>query len=117
MLIDNVQNLKNGNTTKTGLESGDKDDKVASDKWLVDASFLRLDNATLSYTVGKISEHFDDLRFFVTGNNLFVITKYTGLDPEIQVTGTNNAYIDMFNADNAYYKARSFSLGVSLSIK
>lgn len=117
MLIDNVQNLKNGNTTKAGLESGDKDDKVASDKWLVDASFLRLDNATLSYTVGKISEHFDDLRFFVTGNNLFVITKYTGLDPEIQVAGTNNAYIDMFNADNAYYKARSFSLGVSLSIK
>ncbi|MFT4017659.1 MAG: SusC/RagA family TonB-linked outer membrane protein [Agriterribacter sp.] len=117
MLIDNVQNLKNGNTTKTGLESGDKDDKVASDRWLVNASFIRLDNATLSYTVGKISDHFDNLRFFITGNNLFVITKYTGLDPEIQVTGTNNAYIDMYNADNAYYKSRSFSVGVNLSIK
>ncbi|ANH79648.1 hypothetical protein A8C56_00465 [Niabella ginsenosidivorans] len=117
MLIDNIGNLKNGNTTKTGLESGDKDDKVASDKWLQNASFLRMDNATLSYTIGKVSDHFDNLRVFVTGNNLFVITKYKGLDPEIQVTGTNNSYIDMFNADNAYYKARSFSLGVNISIK
>lgn len=117
LLIDNIQNLKNGNTTKTGLESGDKDDKVASDKWVSNASFLRLDNATLSYNFGKVSERFDNLRVFVTGNNLFVITKYTGLDPEIQVTGTNNAYIDMYNADNAYYKAKSFSIGVNLSIK
>lgn len=117
MLIDNIQNLKNGNTTVTGLQSGDTDDKVASDKWVQNASFLRMDNATISYTIGKVSEHFDNLRIFATGNNLFVITKYNGLDPEIQVTGTNNSYIDMFNADNAYYKSKSFSIGVNVSIK
>ncbi len=134
MLIDNVGGLNNGNMTRSGLASGDKDDKILSDKWLESASFLRLDNATLSYTFRNISSKIDLFRVYFTGNNLFVITKYRGLDPEVQITSSsyldgstgakttlNNAYIDQVytgnNSDNAYYKSRSFTFGVNLSFK
>ncbi|QES87291.1 SusC/RagA family TonB-linked outer membrane protein [Rhizosphaericola mali] len=134
MLIDNVGGLNNGNMTRSGLASGDKDDKILSDKWLENASFLRLDNATISYSFKKLSSKVDNLRVYFTGNNLFVITKYRGLDPEVQITSSsyldgstgakttlNNAYIDQVytgnNSDNAYYKSRSFTLGVNLSFK
>lgn len=134
MLIDNVGGLSNGNMTTSGLASGDKDDKILSDRWLENASFLRMDNMTLSYTFQKISNRIDMMRLFVTGNNLFVVTKYRGLDPEVQITSSrfldgstgaistlNNAYIDQLytgsNSDNAYYKSRSFTIGVNLSFK
>ncbi|MFT4205124.1 MAG: SusC/RagA family TonB-linked outer membrane protein [Chitinophagaceae bacterium] len=120
MTIDNIGGLSNGNMTRRGLNSGDKDDKILSDKWLENASFLRLDNATLSYSFRSVSDKIDNLRVFFTGNNLFVITKYKGLDPEVQISGSN-AYIDQVytsnTSDNAYYKSRSFSFGVNVSFK
>lgn len=135
MLIDNIGGLNNANMTVSGLKSGDKDNKVLSDKWLESGSFLRMDNITLSYNLGNAGKHIDNLKIFIVANNLFVITKYRGLDPEIQITsGTfvdpstgktyvaNNAYIDQLYtgtnpSENAYYKPRSFSLGVNVSFK
>ena len=76
-------------------------------------SFLRMDNMTLSYAFKKISSRIDMMRLFVTGNNLFVLTKYKGLDPEVQITSSsvldassgskntlNNAYIDQVYTGN-----------------
>lgn len=93
-----------------------------SDKWIENGSFLRLDNATLGYTFNSTSKHIDHMRLFVTGNNLFVISKYRGLDPEIQVTG-NYAYTDIniggsdTRSNNSYFKTRSFSIGVVAAFK
>lgn len=109
---------KLGNTTVEALESGIKDNAKASDKWLENASFLRLDNATLGYTFKKI-KHIQNLKLFVAGNNLLVITKYTGLDPEVQSAGASTG----FGADNVNYmgieestpRTRSFSMGVNVT--
>ncbi|MBS1526994.1 MAG: SusC/RagA family TonB-linked outer membrane protein, partial [Bacteroidetes bacterium] len=81
--VETVTRLPGNNVTKEALTNGIKDAPVASDLWLEGASFLRLDNATLSYSFKNVS-FANTLRVFVSGNNLFVITKYRGLDPEIK---------------------------------
>ncbi|WP_325645103.1 TonB-dependent receptor [Chitinophaga sp.] len=61
-----------------------------NNRFLEDGSFLRLKSLTLGYTVPKsVSEklHIQLLRVYFTGSNLWLLTKYTGLDPESNVTG------------------------------
>ncbi|HVX51384.1 MAG TPA: SusC/RagA family TonB-linked outer membrane protein [Chitinophagaceae bacterium] len=90
---------------------------TASDLYLQNGSYLRLDNATLAYTFNKI-KGVDYLKVYVSGNNLFVITKYKGLDPEIRNGNTNEAYIDAtYGGDAYYYRTRSISLGVNISFQ
>lgn len=57
---------------------------IFSSKWLEDASFIRLDNLTLGYNP-KIapSSWLRNTRLYLTAQNLFLITNYTGLDPEV----------------------------------
>lgn len=60
-----------------------------------DASFVRLENITLGYTLGLAeTAPIRNLRFFVTGNNLWTITGYSGVDPEVR-------FSDAGAADNA----------------
>lgn len=79
-----------------------------SDVYLEDASFLRLDNITLGYTFDKLLKNKFNLRAYVTAQNLFVITNYSGLDPEI---GNKDAIgIDT----NIFPRARTIIMGLSL---
>ena len=70
---------------------------------------------SLSYTVPRINR-IQSLRVYVAANNLFVITKYRGLDPEIQTADSDeNSYIDVSYQGTGYYpKTRSFSVGVNV---
>jgi len=130
--IETITRLPQNNITKEALTNGIKDAPAASDKWLEGASFLRMDNVTLAYSFKNIS-FASVLRVFVSANNLFVITGYKGLDPEIKtenatggnilfgsnLNGSNNqGYIDANYGGQAYYpKARAFSLGVNVTLK
>jgi len=84
----------------------------ASDFWLEDGSFARLENLTIGYnaSLGNASRYIRSLRFSFTGNNLFVISKYKGIDPELSQTGNNGFGIDY----GIYPRIRSFALGVNL---
>lgn len=75
-----------------------------SDYFLEDASFLRLDNATLGYTF-NIGKDWMKLRCYATVQNVFVVTDYKGLDPEIQ-GGIDN---------DVYPRPRTFMLGVNFN--
>ncbi len=57
------------------------------------ASYVKLDNATLGYNFPLKSSAIRNLRAWVSGQNLFVITKYTGVDPEVR-------YFDVNDSDN-----------------
>lgn len=125
MLIDNINRLPGNNVTKEALTNGIKDAQVASDLWLEKASYMRMDNATLAYTFTGIS-FLKSLQVYLSGNNLFVITPYKGLDPEVRTTGDdinnsgveNEAYIDAdYGSDGYYPKTRSYSFGVNLTFK
>jgi TonB-linked SusC/RagA family outer membrane protein len=55
-----------------------------TDRWIEDASFLKLNYVTLSYTAKfKDSAIINKCKFYVTGNTLLTFTKYSGYDPEV----------------------------------
>jgi iron complex outermembrane receptor protein len=84
------------------LETQFTRENLLSDHYIEDASFLRLDNITLGYsaTIRGQSAH-----FFATGQNLFTITGYSGVDPTAGVGGIDN---------NIYPRSRTFSAGMTL---
>lgn len=85
---------------------------IASSRFLEDGSFLRLDNMTLGYRfVTSKAKYFKQARMYLTAQNLFTLTDYTGVDPELSLGGLSPG-ID----NRSYYpKTRSFILGVNLT--
>ncbi len=84
-----------------------------SDYWLESGSFVRLQNLTFAYNVPiKKSLYISRCQFYATGENLFLLTKYSGLDPEINITGLDYPGIENFNY---YPRPRTLSVGVNLS--
>lgn len=83
-----------------------------SSRFLENGSYLRLDNTTLGYTFKKgIIPGISSLRLYTTANNLFVITGYKGIDPEINQGGTAPGV----DTNNFYPKTRTFLFGLNLS--
>jgi TonB-linked SusC/RagA family outer membrane protein len=82
-----------------------------SSRFVEDGSYLRLDNATLGYTFKKGIPGVKTLRVYTTANNLFVITGYKGIDPEINQGGTAPGV----DVNNFYPKTRTFLLGLTVS--
>ncbi len=75
-------------------------------------SFLRMDNASLSYRVNtKNLWGIKDFKVYVTAQNLFTITGYSGLDPEVDMSGLDPGV----EGRDYYPKARTFSIGVDVS--
>ena len=83
--------------------------------WAVeDGSFLRLSTFTLGYTLPlKFTSKFllKKLRFYITGNNVFVLTRYSGQDPEVS-TRTSTSLTSGCDY-SAYPKQRSFVFGLN----
>ena len=84
---------------------------LISDRFLESGSYLRMDNVTLGYTWKPHTESVKSLRFYVSGNNLFVITQYRGTDPEINIGGLTPG----IDNQNFYPKTRTYIIGVSAS--
>jgi TonB-dependent starch-binding outer membrane protein SusC len=81
-----------------------------SSRYVEDGSYLRFDNATLGYRFNIKNEYISMLRFYATVNNLFVITKYKGIDPEINQGGSSLGV----DYNSFYPKTRTVLLGVSV---
>ncbi|MFD2999383.1 SusC/RagA family TonB-linked outer membrane protein [Pontibacter toksunensis] len=84
----------------------EESERLFSDYFIENASFLRLDNINVGYNFGRIFNEKANLRVAATGQNLFVITKYSGLDPEV-TSGIDNSF---------YPRPRIFSLGVNIDL-
>ena len=80
-----------------------------SDRFLENGSYLRLDNATLGYTIPVRSHAVSRLRAYISANNVFILTKYRGIDPEINIGGLTPG----IDNNNYYPKTRSFQFGVN----
>lgn len=65
---------------------------ILSDHYVENASFLRMENINLGYNFGKIANDKLSLRVNANVQNAFVITNYTGLDPEVAEGIDNNIY-------------------------
>jgi iron complex outermembrane receptor protein len=83
--------------------------------YIEDGSFVRLDNVTLGYTFNtKNIGWLQKARIYATGQNLFLITGYKGLDPETNV-GRNDGLAPGVEDREFYPKARTFTFGVNLT--
>jgi TonB-linked SusC/RagA family outer membrane protein len=102
----NVQNIP---TFTLGESYNDINAYLPSDRFLENGSYLRLDNATLGYTIKPHVQAIKAIRVYVSGNNLFLITKYRGIDPEVNIGGQTPG----IDNNNYYPKTRSFLFGVS----
>ena len=89
---------------------------VPSDVWVEDGSFLKLKNVSVGYTLPTtmLSKYsISRLRIYVSAQNLFVITKYTGLDPEIGMIG-GSATQNGIDA-GTYPSSKFFTFGLNVT--
>jgi iron complex outermembrane receptor protein len=123
MYLFSKSRLPEQNVPDDFLSSGIKSSKVVySDYWIENGSFLRLQSATLGYTLpGTKKVGIEKIRFYLTGENLFVLTGYKGLDPEVSIsrlnTGGDNSRLIEPGVDlvNFYPRSRTYSLGVNIT--
>ena len=105
----NVQNIATNdyiqNISSVAANYGFKNVQYWSDIFVEDASFLRMDNLTLGYTFKDIFAKGSNLRIYGMAQNVFVITDYSGVDPEI-----------FGNIDNGFYqRPKIYSLGLNFN--
>ncbi|WP_455997152.1 SusC/RagA family TonB-linked outer membrane protein [Phocaeicola barnesiae] len=86
----------------------------SSSRWVEDASFLKLDNITLGYNF-SLPKVIKSARVYVTAQNLFTITSYTGYDPEVNNTSSDKDVKAIGIDYCSYPQARSFILGLNLN--
>jgi TonB-dependent starch-binding outer membrane protein SusC len=95
--LDNFQLLDDPNFSSYYVENGD---------------FLKVDNITLGYNLPlKNSSGIRNLRLYFTGNNLFMITGYKGVDPEVNIGGLTPGIDDRFD----YPSTRVYVLGLNVT--
>lgn len=82
-----------------------------SSRFVEDGSYVRIDNATLGYTIKGLSKYLQSIRVYATVNNAFTWTKYTGIDPEVNQGGIAPGV----DTNNFYPKTRTLMLGVNAS--
>jgi TonB-linked SusC/RagA family outer membrane protein len=104
-----------GGTRNDGVYSSaspGNNDRYQTTRWLEDGSYLRLKNVQLGYSLPKTllerTKYIGSLRLFLTGQNVFTITDYSGYDPETVGQGSLARGVDA----GSYPNLRSFTLGL-----
>ncbi len=113
--VDNGVNIyKNANANRTLWNPTDITTKLTQSYFIEDGSFLRCSDVTIGYTLPKdivkkcgISK----ARFYVSASNLFIITGYSGYDPEVDIQTGLTCGMDY----NRYPRARSFVFGTNIT--
>lgn len=87
-------------------------EKELSDYWLERGDFLKVDAISIGYTFPQQwVKPLSSLRVYATARDLFVFTKYSGLDPEVNINGLDPG----FEERDAYPKTRTFMMGVQVN--
>jgi TonB-dependent starch-binding outer membrane protein SusC len=125
----NVNNARYGVPVVLGIQSGMQqmldfedaiDGPVYSDVHVEKANYLKLDNFAFGYDFKfSKSKYVSGLKLFISGQNLFTITQYTGVDPEVRygdANDNNNPLAPGIDRENTYFATRSFTFGFSLTL-
>jgi TonB-linked SusC/RagA family outer membrane protein len=106
------ENLGKSNLLQSALPLGIASSGYGSDLWLEDGSYLRFQNLSFGYRINvpKV-KYISSLRVSLTGQNLAVITKYSGIDPEVNGGGLASGDY------GTYPRTRTFSIGLNVVLK
>lgn len=91
---------------------------IASSRFLEDGSYFRLKNLQVGYTIPNTKKlGIENLRCYLAGTNLFTLTRYSGLDPEMTVSTNSASEGDMANGIDwgTYPVAMTFTFGINLT--
>ena len=113
-------NLNNGrNITPDLVGNGETASTVnaVSTRYLESGDYLRLSNLTLGYNFVKkmLPKFVDNIRVYATGQNLFVITPYTGFDPEVNTNKAADGVPSFGIEYQPYPTSRTYTFGVNVS--
>jgi TonB-dependent starch-binding outer membrane protein SusC len=89
-----------------------------SSQWIEGASYLRLDNLSIGYSFNTTNiSYLSRARIYVTGQNLFVISQYSGYDPEVRTNTNSNKSGPVASGIDylAYPRPRVFMIGASVA--
>jgi iron complex outermembrane receptor protein len=120
--IFNNDKLMMGNPTnfpamvyKEATTSPIKDKMIYSSYYIEKGSFLRLQNASLGYNFNTKKLGINKLKVYITGENLFVITKYSGMDPELAAQNSGDLLAQGTDPGQLPPLIRRFILGVNVT--
>ena len=88
----------------------------ASSRYLEKGNYMKLSNATLSYGVGNMGRYIKGATIYITGQNLFVITDFTGFDPEVNVNKPLNDVPSFGMEYTPYPTSRTIILGINFAL-
>ncbi len=124
----NVNNARYGVPVVMGIQSGmaqaldfidATNGPVYSNVHVEKADFVSLDNFSLGYRFDfPNSNYVSNLNIYISGQNLFTITGYSGVSPEVRygdAYNNNNPLAPGIDRENTYFRTRSFTLGASIS--
>ena len=111
LYLNDMNRMPGNNVLKSALGIA-KQPLVYSSYYIEDGSFARMEYLSLGYNVKlRPGSKVEALRLSLTANNLFIITNYTGIDPEVNADGL----LPGIDARNYYPKTRSFALGIHVA--
>ena len=96
----------------TEQHANDSRAQAPSTRYLENGSYLRLSTLTLGYNFGKLGNYVNNLRIYATCNNVFTLTGYKGIDPEVNLGGLEPG-MDMRSSN--YPRTRSFMVGINMN--
>lgn len=117
---ENPLNATNYNIVNTKyFNPGLKDKQIYSSLHVEKASFAKLDNATLGYNITSLPKTgilsgVRSFKIFLTGQNLFTITDYTGVDPEVRYVDGTNVLAPGIDRRETWVYTRSFTFGLNV---
>ena len=109
-----LPNVKGQNVLRNayGKHQNIRGEKELSDYWLEKGAFLKMDALNLGYAFSpKMVKPLKGLRLYATARDLFVLTKYSGLDPEVNINGLEPG----FEEREVYPRTRTFMFGLQAS--
>ena len=107
---------QNGSNAMFGLNASTVERNLrASDFYIEDGSYLRLKNIQIGYTFREVTPWLNNVRVYFSGQNVFTITDYSGLDPEIGAASSTSPSLTQGIDYGTYPQARIFSIGANLT--
>lgn len=114
--LGNIANGKNIAASLIGTQEGLANPVSASTRFLESGNYLKLGNATINYNIGKIAKVVKNANAFITGSNLFEITKYHGFDAEVNTDHNNNGVPSLGVDYIGYPSVRTFLVGINFTL-
>jgi iron complex outermembrane receptor protein len=117
--ITNIGQFSKGlNVAAAGFGTGESisDGAQVSTRYLENGNFIKLRNATLNYALGNLGRYIKNFNAFISGTNLFVITKFKGFDPEVNIDKNRNNYPSRSIEYLPYPTPRVITIGFNLGL-